>query len=376
MASDPKNGPDASKLGVEQTDATNVQSGAGGGDAAAQPLSAAVPPAGGPPPVGATTAVAPPRSSLRRPILYWVGLAMLAVFGAVSFLPVWYPGTFPSGASVELFAQVVYVLCSLSIGLITFAVIGDSVGTFRFGGIIQLGGSAAGVAAFYFLLSTGLSQVQDRYLPIRNAAAKGDQLFTSDEIRRMRVIVGTPQMTQIVSTGEDSAIRFKMLKDADSMSIQVSTGDERVWYLSSVDPASCLKGRLLDRACRDPVALYFTPEACIKDRVIQIDFDQSDPLTLEQALNLLQTGLPVVSDAYRLTKLNNGIQMSSMRIPMIGMRANLCTHIREMELAANRGFVLGGKRVEIFASCSKILVNLQSEDPTANENRKSDVCGH
>ena len=192
-------------------------------------------------------------------LLYGLAAAILIIVAILSIIPLIY-----SEANAiyqnEYFVNILHIILSLAVTLVTFGLLKDSTATTTWGSGIQLGGSAAGFVAFYLIISSGLSPYQNKLIVLNDA--NGKRLSG----QHFNVRLNVTEYAQILKT-ENGEVRPNIARSIRDFEIAITSDQGGQWIINDVRPQSCKVERdgelFLSNTCGDRIAITLGHEACL-----------------------------------------------------------------------------------------------------------------
>ncbi len=262
--------------------------------------------------------------------------------------------------------RILYAALGLAAAMITFGVLGDSgalVNLKQKSGItIQISGSAAGFAVFYYLLSSGLSPYKD--LEVYLYDDTGNLMQPNDGI--FEVTVGS-RIRQERETAE-GRIMFSLPRSEKSVRLFVKNLSGRLWELDSLSPIACLEGK--DHVSIDcgSINLHLKKgEDCLADQTVTSYESSPITTTLETVLDSLKESLQEISvDLPVNVKFSDSVLEEKLHTVKFNLERknrnarSICEHLAAIENRFN--WSRNKREVVAYLSCNTMLVTLAAEN--------------
>ncbi len=300
----------------------------------------------------------------RHLLLYTAsGIIVLIVF-CVSVLPRFVGGSeflYNPGS-----LKILYATLSLAAAIITFGVIGDSGAIVRFnqraGTLVQVSGSAAGFAIFYYLLSSGLNPY--KYLDVYLYKNNGQIMRTSDGA--FEVVVAS-HISQSSETSSGHAT-FPIPRSEKDIRLFVNGVSGQLWEVGSFSPQECVEdgGRILVSCDAIDVRLRKS-SACLGD--FRVASYEAKPIsttleivldTLKENLQNLSVDLPV-NLQFSDELLERGYHQIQFELERKNESSrSICEHMAAIENRFN--WSRGKREIRAYLSCDTMLFSLVGEN--------------
>lgn len=297
-------------------------------------------------------------------ILYASAAAILLVVVIMTLVPLLsHRASFVFG---EQTLSIFYAIISLAIAMILFGVINDSGALIRLskarGSFVQISGSAAGFAIFYYLLSSGLNPYTyvDFYIYNDN-----EQIARSEDGRFLISVLSHVKQSKEITYGFTT---FPVPRDETSIRVDIASMDGRTWALDRIEPNHCVsRNKGLSLACDEFYLFLKKEQGCISDLIVSSYEEEQIETTLEIIIDTfkenLQRATPdiPVNVVYTNSVLESGVLDEKFQIERKNETARpVCDHLSSIE---NRFNISMGKEViKTYLSCNKIFVALASDD--------------
>lgn len=300
----------------------------------------------------------------RHLLLYVASVIVVLIVFSATILPEFVDGSeflYDTGVLTILYATL-----SLAAAMITFGVIGDSGALIRLnnvsGTVIQIGGSAAGFAIFYYLLSSGLNPYKD--LEVYLYKAQGQLMRPTDGAFEVTLA------SRISQTNETSSGRaqFSIPRSERNIRLFVNSVSGQLWELTSMSPEACIdEGNRISVTCDSIDAHLVKGQACLSD--FSLSSYETEPIdttlyivldTLKENLQNISVDLPV-NLKFSDSVLEHGYHKDNFPLERKNQSArSVCEHLAAIENGFN--WSKGKREVRTYLSCNTMLVQLANED--------------
>jgi hypothetical protein len=290
---------------------------------------------------------------------YLLPLLILALTVALSVLPLF------TDAERFIFNPnfliIIYALLALAISVFTFGFLGDSDAFIDLestrGLSLQVTGSAAGFAVFFYLFASGLSPYSSLTVYLLNE--DGDPLGPRDG----RVEVTIAGDVRRNAATENGSVTFAYLPRSEDRKLLVSAGS---WAIAGVDAPDCMNEDGLVRAGCSAVYLTMRREmSCLEDMSLTVVDPRPVSRTLDQLLKefewLVQAGgTPLGYQFSREVRARN-LHMEPFEIKRQSSEMTGCQLLEEIERVYNN--ISRQAEITIYASCRHVYVAMTENDP-------------
>jgi hypothetical protein len=264
------------------------------------------------------------------------------------------------------YLRIVYLILSLAIAIVTFGLIGDSEAVLKYekpnGIYIQMTGSAAGAAFFFFLLSYGLNP----YSPLTIFLYKNSDSVLDKTDGKVEVRVLSRQ-NQFVETTETGQARFSIPRSEKEVRVFIKGIEGRKWKIARRSPKKCFGSE--GRVSIDCEEINFNLERepiCITDFNIGMHEVGEVETTLKYLVKDLTDRMRSISSESSITYLftpavvSSGLHEKEFTIARTDTGSQkICNHLASIENEFN---LSQGKRlIRTFVRCDQILVALYGE---------------
>ena len=259
--------------------------------------------------------------------------------------------------------SVIFALLSLAVSMILFGLIGDSNALVKAqapnGFLVQLSGSAAGFAVFFYLLSRGLTPYADLVIYLyKDRATLVQQGDGPIEV----TLAGKVRRSDFASNGQ---VTFSFLPKTEDRRVLVSGSQ---WTIETIEPQACVSAEGLILSSCDKVDVRVARAArCLASAQVVVTDSSPTETNLEIVLSSLrdelQRSMPETSVALRFSDkiLSGAMHRAKFQINRRdGTAKNACGNLNLVSEAFNRS---KNKNVlSISTSCSVIYVSIAADE--------------
>ena len=302
---------------------------------------------------------------MKHKLLYSaLGLILLA-FIAIILIPLF------MGDKSYLFSQttltIIHTALSLAVAIVTFGVLADSQAIIKYNVAtpfdIQLLGSAAGFAIFYFILQSGLNPYSYTSIYLYN-----EENEVIDDSRIQIGLLGRVSQYAETSSG---TIFVPIPKEERTVRLVISGKDGKNWKISRIAPQGCISNQAnrIVVGCSDEFDLHLKQkEICLGDiKIIHYDVEPVQT-TLGEALSVLESIAQDHPDDVSVTfvrsqklLLSNNLSDDFTIYRRAHSERDLCEHLGSIETAYNSSLPNG--LVRTYHTCDTVYINLSTEPP-------------
>lgn len=292
---------------------------------------------------------------------YVLAFAILGSVVILTTLPIVWPAARAIYDPAVL--SVIFALLSLAVSMILFGLIGDSNALVKAqapnGFSLQMAGSAAGFAVFFYLLSRGLTPYSDLVIYLyKDRATLVQQGDGPVEV----TLAGKVRRSDYASNGQ---VTFSFLPKTEDRRVLLSGSQ---WTIEAIEPQACVnaEGLILSSCDKVDVRVARATRCLASAQVVVTDSSPTDTnleIVLSNLRDELQRSMPDTPVALRLSDkiLSGAMHRTKFQINRRdGTAKNACGHLNLISDAFNRS--KNKNLLSVSTSCSGIYVSLAGEE--------------